>query len=68
MDKPVVAAKQPALLELEPGAVALAEVVRVIDCDDAGQPVWFREDATAQQALVFTRALDEQPVLRQNVE
>ena len=41
------------LLELEPGAKALAEVVRVIDCSDAGQPVWLRADATAQQALVF---------------
>ncbi len=43
------------LLELEPEAGALAEVVRVIDCTDVRQPVWLRADATAQQALVFTR-------------
>ena len=50
------------LLDLEPGANALAEVVRVIDCGGGGQPVWLRADATAQQALVFTRGaalLDE---------
>jgi hypothetical protein len=41
------------LLELEPGASALAEVVRVIDCGDAPQPVCLRADATAQQVLVF---------------
>jgi pyruvate, water dikinase len=44
------------LLELEPEAGTLAEVVRVIDCTDARQPVWLRADATAQQALVFTRS------------
>jgi hypothetical protein len=44
------------LLELEPGATALAEVVRVIDCGDAGQPVWLRADTTEQRALLFTRA------------
>jgi pyruvate, water dikinase len=38
------------LLELEPGATALAEVVRVIDC---GHSVWLRADATAQSAMVF---------------
>jgi hypothetical protein len=43
------------LLEIEPGAGALAEVVRVIDClADARHPVWLRADSTAQQALVFT--------------
>jgi pyruvate, water dikinase len=43
------------LLEIEPNAAALADVVRVIDCnDDAGQPFWLRADSTAQQALVFT--------------
>jgi len=44
------------LLDLEPQAAALADVVRVIDCDDAGRPVWLRADTTAQQALVFTRS------------
>ena len=43
------------LLELERGAAALAEVVRVIDCGDAGQRVWLRADTTEQQALVFIR-------------
>ena len=43
------------LLDLVPGARALAKVVRVIDCGDTGQPVWLRADATAQEALVFTR-------------
>ena len=42
------------LLELEPDAGALTDVVRVIDCGDAGQQVWLRADATAQQALLFT--------------
>ncbi len=42
------------LLELEPQAQRLADVVRVIDCGDAGQPVWLRADATAQEARVFT--------------
>jgi hypothetical protein len=44
------------LLELEPGASALAGVVRVIDCGEAGHSVWLRADAMAQQALVFTPA------------
>ncbi len=44
------------LLELLPEAAALAEVVRVIDCDEAGQPVWLRADATSQEALLFTRS------------
>ena len=44
------------LLDLEPGATAFAEVVRVIDCTNTNQPVWLRADATAQQALVFTRS------------
>lgn len=43
------------LLDLVPSATAMAEVVRVIDCGHAGQPVWLRADATAQEALVFTR-------------
>lgn len=43
------------LLELEPAASDLADVVRVIDCDDHGQPVWLRADTTVQRALVFTR-------------
>jgi hypothetical protein len=46
------------LLELEPGATALAEVVRVIDCDDSGQPVWLRAETTEQRALVFTRGTE----------
>ena len=41
------------LLKLEPTAATLAEVVRVIDCNDTGQPVWLRADAKAQQALIF---------------
>ncbi len=44
------------LLKLEPSAARLSEVVRVIDCGDAGQPVWLRADATAQEARVFTAA------------
>lgn len=44
------------LLDLEPGATALAEVVRVIDCSGAGGAVWLRADAKAQQAVVFTHA------------
>ncbi len=43
------------LLELERGAAGLAEVVRVIDCGDAGQRVWLRADTTEQEALVFLR-------------
>jgi pyruvate, water dikinase len=43
------------LLELESGAGELAEVVRVIDCGDAGQRVWLRADTTEQEALVFLR-------------
>jgi pyruvate,water dikinase len=43
------------LLEVEPGAAALSKVVRLIDCTEAGVPVWLRADATAQHALVFTR-------------
>jgi hypothetical protein len=43
------------LLELERGAAGLAEVVRVIDCSDAGQRVWLRADTTEQEALVFIR-------------
>jgi hypothetical protein len=43
------------LLELERGAAGLVEVVRVIDCSDAGQRVWLRADTTEQEALVFVR-------------
>jgi pyruvate, water dikinase len=43
------------LLQLEPGAIGLAEIVRVIDCDDAEQRVWLRADTTEQQALLFIR-------------
>ena len=43
------------LVELDPGAAGLAEVVRVIDCGDAGQRVWLRADTTEQEALVFLR-------------
>lgn len=42
------------LLEIEPGATSLQEVVRVIDCDAAsGTSVWLHADATAQSAVVF---------------
>lgn len=41
------------LLELEPGAAALENVVRVIDCGDSPGGVWLRADATAQTAVVF---------------
>lgn len=41
------------LLELEPSAVAMDQIVRVIDCDRIGAPLWLRADATAQEALVF---------------
>ncbi len=41
------------LLELEPGAVAMEGVVRVIDCGSMAGGVWLRADATAQSALVF---------------
>jgi hypothetical protein len=44
------------LLELLPDAAPLAEVVRVIDCTVAGQHVWLRADAMAQEALLFTRS------------
>lgn len=44
------------LLELEPDAGALAEVVRVIDCGNSGQSIWLRADPTVQQALVFAAA------------
>ncbi len=45
------------LLELEPDAGALADVVRVIDCTgpEAGR-LWLRADATAQTAVVFPSA------------
>jgi hypothetical protein len=41
------------LLELEPEASPLAEVVRVIDCTEASPAIWLRADPTVQQALVF---------------
>jgi hypothetical protein len=41
------------LLEIEPGAVAMNDIVRVIDCDRLGGHVWLRADATAQEAVVF---------------
>jgi pyruvate, water dikinase len=41
------------LLDLEPTAGALAEIVRVIDCDTTGGRVWLRADATAQASQVF---------------
>ncbi|MDD3178918.1 MAG: PEP/pyruvate-binding domain-containing protein [Opitutaceae bacterium] len=41
------------LLELEPSAKALADVVRVIDCDTTGGRVWLRADTTTQEAIVF---------------
>ncbi|MBE2214198.1 MAG: pyruvate, phosphate dikinase [Opitutaceae bacterium] len=42
------------LLELEPEAAKLAEVVRVIDCESAAVPVWLRADTTRQEATVFS--------------
>lgn len=50
------------LLELEPEAGALAEVVRVIDCGNSGQSIWLRADPTVQQALVFAAAPATPPV------
>lgn len=41
------------LLELDPGAAARADVVRVIDCNAGGARVCLRADATTQEALVF---------------
>jgi hypothetical protein len=41
------------LLELDPDAGALADVVRVIDCDKLQGQVWLRADAMAQEALIF---------------
>ncbi len=41
------------LLELEPGATAMAEIVRVIDEPATGGSMWLRADATAQRALVY---------------
>ncbi len=41
------------LLELEPSAGNLADIVRVIDCDTTGGRVWLRADATAQEAVIF---------------
>jgi hypothetical protein len=43
------------LLEIDPSASALADVVRVIDCVGPSGSVWLRADATEQQALLFTR-------------
>ncbi len=41
------------LLELEPSATALENVVRVIDCHAIGGGVFLRADATAQEAVVW---------------
>jgi hypothetical protein len=41
------------LVELEPSAAALGDVVRVIDCGGEGCNVWLRTDATAQSSVVF---------------
>jgi hypothetical protein len=41
------------LLELEPSAGNLADIVRVIDCDTTGGRVWLRADATAQESVIF---------------
>src|SRR5690606_22858977 len=41
------------LLELEPSAKALDHVVRVIDFREGDEPVFFRADAQAQEAVVF---------------
>ena len=41
------------LLELEPAAGNLADIVRVIDCDTTGGRVWLRADATAQESVIF---------------
>jgi hypothetical protein len=30
-------------------------VVRLFDCREAGQPVWLRADAMAQEALLYHR-------------
>lgn len=43
------------LTDLVSDAAPLAEVIRVIDCGEDGRPVWLRADATAQEALMFTR-------------
>jgi hypothetical protein len=42
------------LLDLDPTAGPLADVVRVIDCVGADHAVWLRADVTTQQALLFT--------------
>ncbi|HOX58139.1 MAG TPA: PEP/pyruvate-binding domain-containing protein [Candidatus Paceibacterota bacterium] len=44
------------LLSLDPGAAALAEVVKVIECGGASQRVWLRADTSEQEALVFIRS------------
>lgn len=41
------------LLELEPSAGALENVVRVIECADVGGQILLRGDAAAQEAIVF---------------
>jgi len=41
------------LLELEPSAGTLEHVVRVIDFREGDEPVFFRADAQAQEAVVF---------------
>ncbi len=42
------------LLDLEPDAAGMQDIVRVIDCESAAVPVWLRADATLQEATVFS--------------
>jgi len=44
------------LLDVVPSAKNLADVVRVIDCEHLQNHVFLRADATAQEAIVFTRS------------
>lgn len=44
------------LLDLIPGAGALSEVVRLIDCRQSPQPIWLRADTLAQETLLYPRA------------
>lgn len=41
------------LLELDPTAAALADIVRVIDCADLPGRIWLRADTTQQSSIVF---------------
>ncbi len=47
------AAQPSRLLEEEPGAGALAAVVRVIDCPESGPAVWLHADTTKQDVGIF---------------